>query len=238
MMLEAVFSMQYCLYTGRRFKDMPRPNKKGFTILELMIATTVFTFMFVAVTAGILYIGKLYQKGISSSRSQEAARNLTSVVGNMIEYSSQPPTLFPKGTDLPGSPGTPSNFSAICSGRTRLSYDLSRSVGGGQQSVWLDTMANESPCGPVNLSNPYTAYGADGQPSGSDGVEILPEGMRLEFFNLSAIPTTNLWSLDALVVFGDSDLFIDVANGCKSTALSGQFCGLARAQTSFYKRVQ
>lgn len=65
-------------------KEKTIKNTAGFTIVELMIATVVFSVILILITTGIIQIGKAYYKGIIGSRTQETARKITDEVGRSI----------------------------------------------------------------------------------------------------------------------------------------------------------
>lgn len=53
---------------------MIRQNQKGFTLVELLLATAVFSIALVAITAAIIQLFKAYQSGISIRKTQSTAR--------------------------------------------------------------------------------------------------------------------------------------------------------------------
>lgn len=63
-------------------------SQKGFTILELMIATSVFSVVLLLCTFGMMYIGRIYYKGITSSRTQAVARTISEDVVQAVQYGS------------------------------------------------------------------------------------------------------------------------------------------------------
>lgn len=60
----------------------------GFTIVELMIATMVFSTILVAITIGVLYFTRAYYKGVYASTTQNAARNVTESIAKAIQFGS------------------------------------------------------------------------------------------------------------------------------------------------------
>ena len=61
-------------------------RNKGFTIVELLIATAVFSFILLVVTTGIIRLGNMYYKGVISSRTQESIRNIVSETSSAIQF--------------------------------------------------------------------------------------------------------------------------------------------------------
>lgn len=49
-------------------------RQKGFTLVELIVAMAFFSFMLLLVSVGYLQINKIYQSGVASRRTQQAAR--------------------------------------------------------------------------------------------------------------------------------------------------------------------
>lgn len=51
-----------------------RNNQKGFTLVELLLATAVFSIALVAITTALIQLFKMYQSGISIRKTQHSAR--------------------------------------------------------------------------------------------------------------------------------------------------------------------
>lgn len=51
-----------------------RSNQRGFTLVELLLATAVFSIALVAITAALIQLFKMYQSGISIRKTQHSAR--------------------------------------------------------------------------------------------------------------------------------------------------------------------
>lgn len=49
-------------------------NQKGFTLVELLLATALFSFILLFVTAGFVQVNRAYNKGITVKRMHETAR--------------------------------------------------------------------------------------------------------------------------------------------------------------------
>lgn len=66
---------------------MKRVNSKGFTIIELLIATVIFSVILLVITGAIVQFGRIYYKGIVQSRTQERARAITDSVAKNLQFS-------------------------------------------------------------------------------------------------------------------------------------------------------
>lgn len=83
-------------------------NQWGFTIVELMIATMVFSTILLVITIGVMSFTHSYYKGVNSSTTQGVARNAIDTIANAIQLS---------GTSVVGTDGHPSDpHSYFCAG--------------------------------------------------------------------------------------------------------------------------
>lgn len=209
-------------------------NQKGFTILELIIATTVFSVMLLLVSAGIIQIGKTYYKGITTSRTQETARAIiddlfrTFQTGNntTVGYSFTPPD--PTDPD----PVFPPNGS-ICIGSTRYTYQTGSIVGrdGNQHALWIDRIVGTE-CKELSLTgdtpaDDVTDLSTDGQFAQK---ELIAQNMRLASFEIMNIPGTSLYTIGIRVIHGDQDLSPD-DEFCLPTNQGGEFCAVSSINT-------
>ena len=63
-------------------------DQNGFTIIELLVATSVFTSVLFIVTYGIIQISKTYTNGFIRSQTQNIAVSLSDTLTRDIEFSS------------------------------------------------------------------------------------------------------------------------------------------------------
>jgi prepilin-type N-terminal cleavage/methylation domain-containing protein len=66
-----------------------RSQQKGFTIIELMISTVIFSLVLLAASAAIIQIGKKYSRGITYTRTQEVARSTVDEIAQSLQFTSQ-----------------------------------------------------------------------------------------------------------------------------------------------------
>lgn len=64
-------------------------NNKGFTIIELLIATVAFSVILMVITGAVVQIGRIYYKGVVQSRTQERARAITDSVAKNLQFSTK-----------------------------------------------------------------------------------------------------------------------------------------------------
>lgn len=193
-----------------------RHASAGFTIIELLIATVVFSVVLLVITTAIVQFGRLYYRGIVQARTQEVARNIAQDVAQNIQFGGTSPV---NGTN------------ALCIGGKRYSMVQNKQVGNGggmtAHALVLDT--NATTCQSINMSGSL--------PAGAR--EFLGDNMQL--VNLAVretAPNSGLWQVEVHVVYGDNDSFTDGSkSSCKAIILGGQFCAVSKLTTTVTQRL-
>lgn len=213
-----------------------RKDSSGFTILELMIATTVFSVVLLIASAGIIAIGRDYYKSLTSTRLQETTRSVMDDVSSSLQFS-QTDTV---SSDLSAT------VKVRCFGTDRYRYIINQKV----QKV-------TDPTHPENFHGLYR----DKRPSESicdtsggwdDGTELLGDNMRLLQFDVNG---SNPFQINMRVAYGDNDLLTNYPDnagpttppnpspsfdqvGCKYAYAGNQFCAAAGLETTVTSRVK
>jgi prepilin-type N-terminal cleavage/methylation domain-containing protein len=220
-------------------------NQGGFTIVELMIATLVFSVVLLVITIGVLSFTNSYYKGINSSTTQSTAQNAIDTVSQAIQFSSSGSA----GTDV-----APSGL--FCAGSRMFLYSLGVQYKGATPSA--------SNWGLYMFPNPHTSNcDTSGISSFAGGTELLASGMRVANVSVTNIDATkNLWQISLTLVYGDSDLLCNTKLGgttkgsCQTTAptyalsdpvsgddvscksqIGSQFCSVAALSTVAQQRI-
>ncbi len=97
-------------------------KQKGFTIIELLLATAVFSLVLVGATSALIQIGRMYYKGLTTSNTQETARRIMEDVSRNIQFSGATPTDTPGGGLAVNYNGTDIALISFCIGSLRYSY--------------------------------------------------------------------------------------------------------------------
>ena len=198
-------------------------DSRGFTIIELMIATLVFSVILLAVTVGIIQITRVYYKGINEANTQDTARNVMDTISQAIQFS---------GSDVyatqASAPGASTSF---CVGNQQFSYKLGYQLVGGSPGTNQTTKALWQ----------STTSGCTGNPAAAaSGLELLGDKMRLANLTVSEVNgDPNIWKISVRVVFGDDDLLNNPTGtnaSCKGNA-GQQFCSVSELTTTVVKRV-
>jgi prepilin-type N-terminal cleavage/methylation domain-containing protein len=218
-------------------------NQAGFTIVELMIATMVFSVVIFIITAGVLAFTRSYYKGVNSSTTQNTARSIMNAVTQAIQFSGQ--TVYE--TNL--SKGPLNGY--FCAGDYIYMYSL------GKQVPDTPTRGN---WGLYRATNPVPGSCTDlsGPPADGSGTELLGPHMRVADFKVAQVPSEDqLYSLNLRIAYGDNDLLCtpDVSGSCtanteltdaqlnndKVTCKSqtgSQFCAVSALTTTVLQRVK
>ncbi|MBW3569135.1 prepilin-type N-terminal cleavage/methylation domain-containing protein [Candidatus Parcubacteria bacterium] len=205
-------------------------NQKGFTVVELMIATVIFSLVLVIASSSVIAIGRLYYKGITSAKTQNAARMVMEDISRSIQFSKGY-----MGTEDPPAPG---GEQAFCFGVDVYSYRINTKVD-------LDVADARA------LVHTARGDGDDLTKCIPDftGKELLADNMRLLDFSITSPPTApNQSNIFINVAYGDNDLlthYDDSGNligsagdaRCKGGAGS-YFCSTAQLATVVSKRLK
>jgi len=218
-------------------------NQLGFTIVELLIATAVFSAILLGATFALIQVGKMYYKGIVSARTQEVARNVTDSISRPIQFQGSGVRSNANADEILTSGGLTFSKSVRCVGDQRFTYviDLqvdasvpSGSISGDKirHALWLDTMPSAADlCVPVDLTQ--------AQPT-AKGSDLLQDHMRLKALEVRQGFTPDLWIIDVGVMYGDRDLIEysgSIPDRCKGAVSGSQWCALAEYKTQVNKRL-
>lgn len=219
---------------------MSHRSQRGFTIIEFMIATMVFSVILLVVTAAVLYMSRAYQRSLYSSSTQAATSNLVDTVAQSVKFSTTP--VLTGGTPGNGSTAT------ICIGNRQLLYVIGRQLGGSVAATSTRNVVVTRLNNNCQLNDIITTT-----PAGSPK-ELLGRGMRLSKF--SVVQTNALYTITARVVYGDDDVLCSdsVAGSCTSPAtmtaaqlrngdvrcrpgIGSEFCAVSELSTTVYRRL-
>jgi prepilin-type N-terminal cleavage/methylation domain-containing protein len=204
---------------------------KGFTIMELLVATVVFSVVLLVVTAGILQIARVYYKGVTESSTQNTARSIIDTVSQAIQFSGG------NVTATAGSP-TPGSSYAFCVGNQQFSYTLGWQVENNPYATKNQTwhaLVQDTAAGCSSSSAPQNVRNQE-----IHGRDLMGSHMRLA--NLSVTPVgTNQYRVQVRVVYGDNDLLFNptaTTASCRGFKAGTQFCSVADLSTVVVKRVE
>jgi type II secretory pathway pseudopilin PulG len=219
-------------------KSLIRSSSSGFTIVELLIATLVFSVVLVLITFGVIRFNQAYYKGVTQSDTQNVARAVMDNIAQSIQFSGDTVTS-PIGTVGSGK------SVGFCVGDQRYSYLLGWQLVDGSASVSKHqtnhALSVDSPgnCSGMNAQNMQSA--------GVNGTELLSPHMRVAKLSVTSVAGSNdLYKVDVRVVYGDDDL-LESPSGIKPAATApdaqcgvqsgSQFCAVSELSTVVQKRI-
>ncbi len=214
----------------RLIKNSKKHVSGGFTIVELMVAITVFTVLLLIASSVVTQITRLYYKGVIISRTQNSARDITDSVTRILQFSS--------GQQVTQTPPGPINY--LCVGQTRFTYILNRKVVAGssnnEHALWQDKIVTPANCSdnPPDLSV--------SNPGGNEGKELLENNMRLKTLTVNGPNTIGVYDVTIAVIYGDDELITFDSSGnpvsCNGAVAGSQWCAISEFNTQIYPRVR
>ena len=207
---------------------------RGFTILEMLIAVTVFSTMLLLATSGIVHLGRIYYKGLITSKTQEVSRNI-------IAETSQTIQLVGNATRSADTDSGAINFDAstkaVCIGNVRFTYidgPLSSRLRDGEAAhvLWVDKLLPGSACYDLDLTRSNPSDVSRGSDPSFPGREMMATNMRLREFSIIEL-SPSVYTIKVDVTFGDLDLFAGpgIDDSCVPINAGGRFCANSELQT-------
>ena len=234
------------LYIRRRhYYWQPVGPTDGFTLLELLIAASVFAVILLVLAVGIISFSNEYYQGITSSKTQATNRAVMNEIDQSIEF----------GKNVAVIPADASGVAGVCIDSTLFAYKLGQQVtdsgpvqAKNQGYHGLLEVNNGACTGSIPasiddyLGDAAFPVGQSGVPAG--GRELLGQRMRLN--TLTVTPTGNEYTIEARLIYGDNTLLTPPAGSgtnwsttterCIGQAGS-QFCSVSDLKTTVGRRL-
>lgn len=212
-----------------------REQAEGFTIVELMMSTLVFSVILLLVTIGVIQVNRVYYKGVTEANTQNVARNIIDTMSQAIQFNGG--TVGPIPT--PSAPAAGSQ-QYVCIGNQQFVYTPGYQLVNGSPGVHQTNQALVQ----------RTVTGACTAPSGPVvGRELLSPNMRLSYFNVSAVGSgSDLYNVEVRVTYGDDTVLNNPTSTvntpstaiakCKGIEAGNHFCSVTDLSTVVKKRVK
>lgn len=208
-------------------------DMRGFTIVELMVATLVFSTILTVITAGVIAFSNHYYKGVNASATQNAAQTVLDTITQAFQF----------GAGQVDVDATTLSNGHFCAGGREFVFQKGVKFDGtiaSTKGIFVAPMG--AGCGPADIP--------------STGEELLAKNMRLTSFDIQ-YKGQNLYEVSLTVAYGDDDLICDasVSGDCSGSTThttaelsdmpnatchygSGlPFCATSRLVTSVQKRI-
>lgn len=189
-------------------------NNRGFTIVELMIATMVFSAVSLLTIVAVMGMARQYQKGSYTAQLNDASRTVHQDITSTIAYINK--------DEVSSIRSTPLGVSYFCVNRTMYywSYPNATTIKPGLFKKQL---------GDVECN--------DTQANG--GVNLLPSNGFVNKLTIERSPTNiNLFDISTQFNVGSADMFKDTTyTQCLPTLSGGDFCSIVGYNSSVMSRI-
>jgi hypothetical protein len=182
------------------------------------------------ITTAILQITRVYYRGITETKTQNATRSIIDVISQGIQFNGG------NITTTPASP-TPGTSYAFCVGGKQFSYttgyQLTDGTAGTNQSNHVLMLNGVAGCTSSSPAQNVTGGSVSGR-------ELMEPGMRLSNIQVSMV-SANVYKVQVRVVSGDDDVLNNPTAtnaSCKGLRIGSQFCAVSELTTTVVKRVQ
>jgi len=205
----------------------------GFTIIELMVATLVFSTILVIVTAGVLYFSRTYYASLNRSRVQNSARAIVDAISQGIQFTG---TAIATTDDTVNSVTQltldPLGDTYFCAGGKVYSFNPGVKYTGATATAanpGLYVAPVVSGCAPL----------AAGGYNNSQAQQLLGSGMRIANLKVTSVGS-QLYSISLTLAYGDDDLIsANTGSGVHCLSQAGsQFCAVSALNTTVQRRLQ
>jgi prepilin-type N-terminal cleavage/methylation domain-containing protein len=205
-------------------------QQRGFTIIELMIATSLFTLIILLVAITTIGIGRLYQKGINQTLIQDNTQTIASELTQHIQL----------GDNFRSTTGNPG---AYCFGTTKYSYVLDKKLGidisnpddpESPYVLWRESIKSTDPCTPI----PINELAASKSSPTRNGTELISTNSRLTSLDIPSNPVPPPFYIILSEAYGGIDLLSGKGYKTHCKGDKGQeFCGTSSLTTAITQRL-
>lgn len=200
-------------------------NKKGFTILELLLAITFFSGLLLFVVTGFIQITRSYTQGLTVKEVQNGARDVVDQIEGAIR-------------DSNGALTFQTAPNRVCVGGVRFAWNMftSDSFASFTTESFADSPTNDeitfarTTAGLANCAGPV-----EENPSAGTTQKVLSDGLAIQHLEVNQIGTSKSFeiivvvSTDARVL--ESDFGSYGANAACNVQVGDEYCDIARYQT-------
>jgi prepilin-type N-terminal cleavage/methylation domain-containing protein len=226
------------------FKPLKNKNlgsSKGFTVVELTIATAVFSVVLLTALAGFLQIGRIFYKGVTVTSTQETANQIYQDISGYFQTAS-----------AVSDRGNGNGYNYYCVGGARFTFTIDKAVdssatpnhsASGNFGILKDILPGNSACDAP--CNDLMAGSCTGTPF-QNPKELLGDKMRVLKFAITnpSASTSNFYNISISLAYGDNEVMGYGTAGdpttryCLSGSRNQQFCSIANIDSGVFKGFQ
>ncbi len=165
-------------------------SSSGFTIVELMVATMVFSIIMLVAAGAVVRFTSNFQRGITTSTTQNTARSVVDTISQSIQFYGSGDIRREKDA-------------YYCIGSTSYRYILGRQLNTSQKNVLVEQQEGL----PIGCGADLKGLGAS--PANPNEQELLAPNMRLAKFKIDRI-SKGVFELTVRIAYGDNDLLVAI----------------------------
>ncbi|MEI7838302.1 MAG: prepilin-type N-terminal cleavage/methylation domain-containing protein [bacterium] len=211
-------------------------NHGGFTIIELMIATAIFSFVLIVLTENIISISGQYYQGLIQTQTLQTTKNIIQSISQNLQLNTQNnPNISlgpPPWDNTFGGSGTADNYeSCFVIGNNIYIYQVGGYVVSNASNP-LNMVSKNAASAALELytsntnvcPNPIWDFSKKysiALPSSTTVLDLIPQNMRLVKLIITSVNDSagkqipNLYKIDVEVAYGDDNSFDINNNVCK-----------------------
>ncbi|HUD07759.1 MAG TPA: prepilin-type N-terminal cleavage/methylation domain-containing protein [Candidatus Saccharimonadales bacterium] len=222
------------MITNRQQHQHPE-FQQGFTIIELMIATAVFSLVLLIAIVAIITVNNSFVKGNIQSQTQDTARSVLSTISQDIQFNSASSIIL----------GTPDGqYGYYCLGNDVYIYQTGQEINTLSSPPIYHALLELTNSCPSNLTaDPvgieYVSYLKEATGGGNSTHELLSQDLSLEQLNIIQV-NGNSYEVTLTIGYGDS--VITASNpsddSCPPESLGGNLCAISTLTTTVTPRIQ
>jgi prepilin-type N-terminal cleavage/methylation domain-containing protein len=190
-------------------------GQQGFTIVELLIASAIFSVMVLITSLVTIGLTKNYRKALVENSTQNTVRSIVDTVSQALQFSSAGAESLSGGS--------------YCIGSTRYDYSPNLVLGKDTNKALTETRGTGNHCAG----------------SGTGSQELLSTNMSLSKFDIAQDPSDpTVWTVSVQVAYGDligaDNQFVKDISGTPIRCLSqngSQFCAVRNLTTTVKSRL-
>jgi type II secretory pathway pseudopilin PulG len=229
------------VYLLNRFQRRKFSSEAGFTIVEFIIASVVFSVILLLITSGIIELSRSYFKGVVSSRTQDTARNIVDAISQPLQFNGDNFQALMTQTYA----GVKVN--GFCIGTKRFSYILADATNPSTQSTINNNILVEDDVSlpPTSLircvssTPPLNITGTNPPMSSGPYIELMSADMWLDRLQVCQVGNSSLYDVYVRVLYGPftNSLFTRDINSTNQLAASPSLSGCGTLPVELYQCV-
>ena len=229
-------------------KKIQNFNPKGFTIIELLVATSIFSAILLVLTQVVIRLSGMYYHGVIQNQTLNVAKNITNNIVQQIQFTGgdiviKNNPLFWNKMSITDTTTLKKYETYLCIGNNQYVYQLG-GINDGSTSNGSLILSYNTQCSGIGPSfeynNSWDLRNSD-TISSSYYVSLVPNHMRLVKFDI-AYQFGNLYKVDIKVAYGTDASPADTGIGFNTNSgdcnPNSSYCATTELVTYVEKTVQ